>query len=573
MNALKVYPLLLALAGIIWLSCNKENNPALSEGSPVKVAFTGQITDENGTPLTGAVVTAGTAMANTDANGVFRLDQVTLPDRNAILNVSLDGYFNFSRAWFVENNAVQQVSIHLLEKKMVQGFFSDKAAVAQVGAAQINFPANSVARPDGSAYDGAVYIFARYLDPTDPNLHRRMPGDLRGIGKDGAEQTLATFGMIAVELTTPGGEPLQIAAGKEVEVTMPIPVEKLAAAPAEIPLWYFDVEKSRWIEEGSALKTGNEYVGKVKHFSFWNCDDPFPVIGLTGKVYFGDDKTPLSGATIRLTIKSSGWHGYGLTNENGFFGGGVPKDEVMQLAVLLPGQCGGQSIYTQTIGPFGQDVILPAIIVPALNLETINVSGRLVGCNQQPVENGYILVFLPGSSQTILAGADGTINQNITTCDQNTDLNIIAFDPTDGKQSEVLSFTNISTALQTGDIGVCANSGEYFNIVFKGKTYSFLDSIQAGRDADYTFISSSTQPFISACSLTFNSTGQTGDVAIRTFHYANSIEAFGGGIGTVHVMTFGAVGQKITGSLEGTSKDSNGQVFPLAGSFQVIRDY
>jgi hypothetical protein len=33
-----------------------------------------------------------------------------------------------------------------------------------------------------------------------------------------------------------------------------------------------------FLKEGSATKTGSNYVGKVSHFSFWNCDAPFPVV-------------------------------------------------------------------------------------------------------------------------------------------------------------------------------------------------------------------------------------------------------------------------------------------------------
>jgi len=65
---------------------------------------------------------------------------------------------------------------------------------------------------------------------------------------------------------------LQLATGKNATVTFPIATATQSTAPATIPLWFFDETKGMWIEQGSATKTGNTYVGTVSHFTWWNCD-------------------------------------------------------------------------------------------------------------------------------------------------------------------------------------------------------------------------------------------------------------------------------------------------------------
>jgi len=564
-------PLLwLVLAGITWLSCNKEDTPGISEGVPVNVTFAGRITNEDGIPLAGAVVSSGTASATTDGNGVFRMEAVKQPSRNAILNVRLDGFFDFSRAWFVENNAVQQVSIQLLKKQFAGSFLAAQSAIVYTGAAQISFPAGSITKPDGSAYSGIVEVYARYLDPTDPDLNERMPGDLRGISTDNGEQTLATFGMIAVEIATPAGDPLHIATGMEVEIDLPIPTEKLAVAPMEIPLWYYDVEKARWIEEGNAKKTGNRYVGKVKHFSFWNCDDSFPLINLNGKVLFGNGETPIVSGTVKLTILSTGWVGYGDTNSNGRFGGSVPKDEAMQLEILVKDICGTPSFFTQTIGPFSQDVTLPAIVIPEVNLNPLPISGRLVNCNQQAVADGYVIVTGAGPETVVFAEVDGSFQQTLVRCSLDINLTIIGYDPGAAKQSAPLTINTPPSSIQTGDISVCNTLGEFITILFKGKTFTFLPPINAVRDIDYTLMS--TPDTSHSFALLFVNNGQTGTFPIVVLSIEIPGEPIHEPLGTVLITQYGSAGEMIFGFLDALAEDENGQSHSLTGSFQVIRD-
>ncbi|HRI58447.1 MAG TPA: carboxypeptidase-like regulatory domain-containing protein, partial [Saprospiraceae bacterium] len=352
-------PALLSLSAF-WFACRDQNYDDDFQPS-VDVAFAGRVIDEAGQPIEGAQIRAGNELAITDANGVFRTAPVSLPARDAKLFVNKIGYFDFSRAFVVQDDALQTVTVQLLRKELAGTFNGSSGGVVNVpGGVSLNFPAGSVNAT------GQVQVFARYLDPASPGLPLQMPGDLRAINTGGEQGTLATFGMLGVELADQSGQTVQIAAGSEVEISMPIPADKLAVAPATIALWYYDHDQARWIEEGSAQKVGNQYVGKVKHFSFWNCDAFSATVYMDGQVFLRDDQHPLANAIVRLTVLSNGFQGYGYTNADGWFGGAVPIDYAMKLEVLLPVQCGGQVLFTHDTGPFSNDVTLPPIVITNL---------------------------------------------------------------------------------------------------------------------------------------------------------------------------------------------------------------
>ena len=50
---------------------------------------------------------------------------------------------------------------------------------------------------------------------------------------------------------------------------------------------------------------GNEYSGEVGHFSFWNCDAPFPLVEICGKVITSDGTAPLN-VLIRAEVDGFG---------------------------------------------------------------------------------------------------------------------------------------------------------------------------------------------------------------------------------------------------------------------------
>ena len=99
-----------------------------------------------------------------------------------------------------------------------------------------------------------------------------------------------------VEMVDDAGNKLQLASGQPAILTFTIPDTLLSLAPASIPLWYFNDSSGRWIQQGTAVKQGNTYVGQVGHFTYWNCDAPMGTVNF--KVHVVDQSRQSAGISV-----------------------------------------------------------------------------------------------------------------------------------------------------------------------------------------------------------------------------------------------------------------------------------
>ena len=574
MQKLKLLLPLALFIGAFFMAC-QEDDP-FGNGPMADVTFAGRIIDESGEAVKGALVKAGDEAAVTDANGVFRLESLRLPAMHAMVTVSKAGYFDVSRPYIVEDDALQTITIQLLEKKQAGLISAGAGGLVNVpGGPSLNFPANAVTDANGNAYSGTALVFARYLDPSDPNLGLFLPGDMTAENAADEEVFLATYGMLGVEIEGPNGQKLKIASGKEVELRMPILASQLASAPSSIPLWHYDLEDGHWKEEGSAQKVGNEYVGKVSHFSFWNCDAPFPLTQLHGKIYLENANQPLANACVRITMLSTGAYSFGYTDGNGHFGGCIPKDEALKLEVILPESCGGQVYHTENVGPFSGVSTLPNIIIPAsAQLPLIRISGRLVGCSGQSIPNGYLKFEVVNEFKNFLfADANGSFNYVGVLCNSNTQAGILTgYDLTNLLESLPLTVSIPPNTANVGDITICTALTEYIRYTLDGgQEIVKLDPL-GGMNAFGTTISTgdSTQQTII---LSFNNNGQLGVFPISAISVNQVGSNNASGTLTTNLTSFGNVGDPMVGTIGGTFQDNGGASHTLSGSYRVIRDW
>ncbi len=82
--------------------------------------------------------------------------------------------------------------------------------------------------------------------------------------------SLATYGMVQIEMTETGGEELEIREGYQIGVTIPASTH----APESIPLWNLNEEYGLWVEKDIAIKEIGTYRFDVSHFSTYNFDVP-----------------------------------------------------------------------------------------------------------------------------------------------------------------------------------------------------------------------------------------------------------------------------------------------------------
>ncbi len=506
---MKIFLYLISLiCGVILLfsACEPEEDKATPpvmyenirrEYNPVKASVVGRIVDENHDPVDGATVYAGSSSVQTDVNGNFRLDNAILDKTFGSIRVEKEGFFNGIRTFSTHAGEDNEVEIQLIRKTIVGTFSSQAGGQIAIGSsgASLNFPASAVVNAQtGQTYSGAVSVSAFYLNPEEENFGLFMPGNLMALDSSSSYRTLQSFGMLVVEMEGASGEKLQLDPNKPATIHSPIPQSLLEQAPEIIPLWHFDEESGLWIEEGSAKKEGDKYVGKVSHFSFWNCDAPFPIVkmNLTVKTSSG---VPVANAQIEFIIKGPIMYGYrqsgfGQTDSKGQASGMVPVGK--ELTLKITNKCGDilfEKDYPAMSGDFG----ITAITNP-LGLEQesqISFSGAFTACNDSPIRNGAVYIDMDGRKYAASV-INGKYQLSVLTCVNAHSVKLYAVN-FENMQSTPETTLSLNNGLHNLDFNICSPTDtnmavdtttismlEYVNIQIGTNSFVFIDSNENG---------------------------------------------------------------------------------------------
>lgn len=488
--------LILAFFTFVMVSCQKEVSddlpggptptpPVLVDDGPrVSASVSGFVVDENNIPVSGATVNAGGTTTTTNRYGAFTIYNVQLSKTNGYVQVTKPGYFTGSRSFLTTAGRNHYVKIKLIPKTnagSINGASGGSLTLA--GGAKITLPAGAVVTAGGAPYNGSVDVAMTWLDPSASDLVQRMPGDLRGITTGGQERGLQTFGMIGVELTG-GGQPLKIVSGKKAGLSFPIPASLAAEAPASIALWHFDETAGRWKEEGSATKQGTEYKAEVSHFSFWNCDFPFPAINLCVKVTNTNNEA-LNRVLVRIKRANSTQAGYGYTDSLGNVCGLVPASEPLVLELL--NNC-YTVVYTQNIGPFSTNsTVNIAANIPA-NLSTV-ITGTVVNCSNANVASGSVQIYYNGGFYQAPV-VNGSFTATLYNCTGgNVSYTLLGIDNATVQQSIPVSVISSGGTVNAGTLQACGNSAqEFIEVILDGVTYNFASPPDSMTVSAYTAV-------------------------------------------------------------------------------------
>jgi len=571
--------LALPLALLLYYSCEKSDkgDPPKNPPDNITAEVYGRVTDNDNVPVQGATVIAGTATTTTDVNGYFRIRNASLHKTNGFIKVEKEGYFQGSRTFTPNAGTTNYVFIQLL-KKMVSGTFPAASGgnITVTSGGSINFPANGIVNAaNNAAYTGNVSVYAYFINPTAARFREMMPGALRGINSNNQAVGLKSYGMMAVELTGTGGEKLQLANGKSATILFPIPTTLQAQAPATIPLWIFNDTTGVWKQEGSATKQGSNYSGTVSHFSFWNCDDPFPVVDFTVTIK-DQNNTPLRYGEVVLKIIGDTLSVNGYTDSTGKVSGPVPVNKAMQMQVY--NRCGAL-VHTQQIGPFAAATDLGTITIPGVVSVSLTISGSAVNCSGAAVTNGVVNVALNNNNYRSNIN-NGNFSIVIDRCDQSpatAKLQAIDFNAT--QQGPLTDLAVTSGTANAGQLSACGDQiNQFITYTLGTLNVSLLppDSVRAGRSGSMTSISGYHPNQSNYTYFRFTGNAQPGTYAIDSIYIetpANYTRWKKSGNFNITITEYGAVGGIIAGSFSGNVFDesSPANVQPIVCNFRVKR--
>lgn len=467
------YFILLVSLMVISHGCQKDEigvtNTTVIETGPIvtiESSVLGLVTDEAGNPMPEVTVQYKADFIKTDKYGYFNVKNASAAFHGGLLKFNQDGYFK-NYKWFypqLDDNAFVRV-IMIEEKEVGTITAADGGLVTLNGGATVTFPPSAF-----ESNQSELKIYGHWYDPSGDKLAEEMPGDLRGIDSEEALVQLATYGMVAVEIRDANGNDIQLKEGVTAKVEFPLSAELVEDASETIKTWSFDEDRAYWVEEGSATLVDNKYVAEVSHFSFWNCDAPFPVVHIKGRLV-DKDGNPLVGVKMCITDLSRSLTRVGWTSYDGVFCGKIPKDAPLKFEAK--DECGG-FIYQGEIGPFSEDIDLGDIVADATNFVT--VSGKLL-CDGLPMTNAYALLFLANGTQFIAEPDDqGLFVFTLPSCAVEK-VSVKGINLDDYSETDWAIFTDFGAELYAGDIELCDGTttlaDEYFDWKITGPAQEY----------------------------------------------------------------------------------------------------
>ncbi len=552
---MKNITLFLLLFVTVLFSCRKEEVNTNTEIDPIEVdhkfnqTIYGQVKDQLDNPMNNANVKMDGQIFQTDENGFFFFDNIPVGNFGVHISAEKDGYLFGGYRLYANEVGTDFVNITLMEAKNIGAFNSASGAEFEIeDNSTVSFPANAISL-NGNQYTGNVNVTGAWINPSADNMLELNPGDLRGIRTDGEVVALNSFGMIGIELKTDSGEQLQISDGSEAELKFGIPAELLTQAPSSIPLWHFDEDEGVWTEEGFASLIGNQYVGTVSHFSWWNSDFPNPSVDMCIKLVDNSPHVDLEGIWVYVKSLSGFGCASGTTNENGILCGLVPSDT--ELEITIKGHC-GETLANLIVGPY-TEADSPALIEIDVDVNTINqnnISGVVYDCDtNSPMGNAYLSFTYDGTTSVSIANADGSFSHTLENCGDINELIITAAD-IDAGSAGTTTLSNLSGGSYLADVYLCDDIEELLQLSFDDGTEVLEISCIAEQKSHETIIRASNGNLLGIecldvgnCAASFIGSGQI----------ANNTNV------TVQITEYGNIGGLIKGTISGVTSGNNVQ--------------
>lgn len=267
----------------------------------------GTVKARGGAPLGDVQVSVGGLKVTTNNQGYFALAQIP-ENPNTVVNFRKDSFVPNTKTLHTRVGESSFLEVEMSPGAAAANFDSVQGVNANNGSARVIIPPDSLVLPDGRPYSGPAKISVTPFDPSTPEGHKAFPGNFLGVQADGEVIPFRSLGFVDITPTTPDGTPLQLKEGAEAEIEVPIGGALLNSAPDSLPLWFFNTQDGQWHEEGVAVRSGNIYRSKVRHFSIWNCDVGLRRAHVIGRVVnCGEDGLPVKGARVTIQNVFAGW--------------------------------------------------------------------------------------------------------------------------------------------------------------------------------------------------------------------------------------------------------------------------
>lgn len=339
------------------------------------------VSASSGEALSGVAVTAGSRRATTGADGRYSLAGVPLA-ATQVVSFALAGHAPSHATVAVVQDSTSVANARLTPVGASVDFPASGGATIVVpnSSAKVVLPAAALVTASGASATGIVTARVTPIDPTaDP---ANMPGNFTARTVSGGLETIESFGALNVQLSDASGARLNLAPGQTATIRIPL-ATRSTAAPATMPLYYFDEGVGLWVAEGAATLRGTApsqyYEGTVGHFTTWNVDQPIETIAVTGCVQ------DMTGAPVTAPlVRSEGIDYSGSAVVAGAATGSFSVPMRRGGVALISADALGRTSNGVRIGPFETGTALSACLVlgdgtPVVTLQPTDQAGSESG--------------------------------------------------------------------------------------------------------------------------------------------------------------------------------------------------
>ena len=465
------------------ISCRKELNITTPEVvvDPVDTEYitnvNGIVTDERGQVIADAYVVINGIVANTDETGYFSFKDVSLNVDGEIIFVQIDKFCDSYKIIKPKLGHTAYAHILVAPTKEIGSFDSAiaKDIIINDQGAAISVPAQTVIQSDGNNYNGNVRIFSYNLNPNEVFPSLFTPGNFKGIDKVGNEVQLEILGMSKIKLYSDSDQELFLSNGSATQITLPIYPDAINAAPDNIVLWSFNENLGIWTEEGTAQKSGANYIANTNLTGWIAIANPYETIELTMQLKNSNDYN-LTENQIIITNDQNIAIAQAYSDNNGFVKIDVPKNTELYLNYFLS-HC-FEKVEGTYLGNYGatEDIGILEVDISQGYFELI---GNVKDCDGNVPKDAYILLRNNQLSWIANINDDGSFQTMNLSCGGD-NLAVQMIDNLSPERSEIFTINpQINQNYNLQDVSICKLYGDYFEYSVNGAPSQSIKNLSA----------------------------------------------------------------------------------------------
>ncbi len=243
------------------------------------------VKNKDGNVIEGANVSFKNESALSNESGIASM--VMQPNDQGKITVSAAGYIKQQQNTDIGDLNSQTDQIITLIPSIKAGTVDagQGGTITGTTGASVTVTADSLVDSNDNIITGDVDVYITPVDVSDEEERMLFPGNFEARSEDGREQTIHSYGMVDFSFFQ-GNSELDLKAGSTAEIEIPMNLtlmptddgvgQELSAGDTT-PLWYYNYDEEKWIEEGvgnieSDGNGGLKTVGTVTHFTPWNSD-------------------------------------------------------------------------------------------------------------------------------------------------------------------------------------------------------------------------------------------------------------------------------------------------------------